>query len=139
MSRRSVRVNYPGKKYLTEAEATEVLSTGSPRPEWFEPWVERAVWMGNETTHQFGYTHVYATAGSFQYDFAAWPTKEGLGAGLEALWRRHAGERVVGDDPSYPACEDCQGVVYFMPDEAPRLRLVIEFDDEASDEQEAAQ
>jgi len=135
MSRRSVRVNYPGKKHLTESEAAEVLSTGSPKPEWFEPWAERAVWMGNETAHQFGYTHVYSIAGSFQYDFAAWPTKEGLGAGLEALWRRHVGERGFGDDPTYPACEGCQGVVYFMVDEAPRLRLVVELD--SDDEQEA--
>jgi hypothetical protein len=129
-----ITVNYPGKKRLTEAEAAEVLRTGSPRPEWFEPWAEHAVWMGRETKHGFGYVHVYSIAGSFQYDFAAYPTKEGLGSGLEALWRLHNGKLGPTDDPSYPKCEGCQGVAYFMPDEPPHLYMVVEYDEDDEDE-----
>jgi len=131
-----ITVNYPGKKRLTEAEAAEVLRTGSPEPKWFEPFAVQGVWLGRETKHGYGYVHVYSIDGSFQFDFATWNTKEGLGAGLEALWRHHT-RQGLQQDPTYPRCEDCQGVVYFVPDELPRLRLVIEYDEDDDPDDDA--
>ncbi|MGM7699442.1 hypothetical protein [Microbacterium sp. A84] len=131
MSRR-VPADYPGKKYLTESEQNKVLASG-PDPKWFEPWAERGVHMTDATKYGYGYIHVHSTHGSFNYDFAAWDTKEGLGRGLEDLWERHQDKPNRLD--SYPKCEGCQGVVYFMPDEPLHLRLVVELDDEGEDDQ----
>jgi hypothetical protein len=120
--------DYPGKRSLSDIDAQRVLQSG-PDPKWFEPWAERGVHLSNATSHGYGYFHVYSIAGSFQYDFAAWPTEEGLSLGLDALYHHHTG-RGFQEDRTYPRCEDCQGVMYFMPDEPLRLRLVIEQDDE---------
>jgi len=130
-------VNYPGKKRLTQAEQAEVLRTGSPYPKWFEPWATHGVWLGRETKHSYGYVHVYSIDGSFQFDFATWNTKEDLGRGLEALWRHHSPEGDPFGEPGYPRCEECQGVVYFIEEEGPRLRLVIEYDDDDAGDEEA--
>ncbi|GLI28503.1 hypothetical protein ARHIZOSPH14_27450 [Agromyces rhizosphaerae] len=124
--------DYPGKRSLSETEARRVLQSG-PDPTWFEPWAERGVNLSNATSHPYGYFHVYSVAGSFQYDFAAWPTEEGLCWGLEALWNHHTG-RGLQEERSYPRCEECQSVVYFTADEPLRMRLVIEQDDEDEDE-----
>jgi hypothetical protein len=91
---------------------------------WLEPWVERGVMLANLTKHDYGYLHVYSIAGSFQYDFAAWPTEESFRWGLQALHQHHTRKGPI--DRSYPKCEECQGVVYFAPDQPPRLHLVIE-------------
>lgn len=128
MTRRFVDADYPSKKRLTETEMHDELRNG-PDPDWFQPWAERGVMLGNLTTHGYGYIHVYSIAGSFQYDFAAWPTEEGLRYGLQALHSHHTRQGLVLDR-TYPRCEECQGIVYFAPDQPPRLHLVIEPDDE---------
>jgi hypothetical protein len=128
-------VDYPGKRSLSEAEAQRVLQSGAPEPEWFEPWAERGVHLSKATARDYGYFHVYSIAGSFQYDFASWPTKGGLARGLETLWHHHIG-RGLQEDPGYPRCEECQGVMYFMPDELPKLRLVVELDDPEDEEED---
>ncbi|WP_315070325.1 hypothetical protein [uncultured Microbacterium sp.] len=127
MSRQWVPADYPSKKRLSEAEALEALDHG-PKPEWLEPWIERGVMLANLTKHGYGYVHVYSVAGSFQYDFAAWPDQEGLNWGLDALWQHHSKQSPLGDR-SYPRCEECQGIVYFTPDQPVRLHLVVEQDD----------
>ncbi|MCZ4301339.1 hypothetical protein [Microbacterium oxydans] len=117
MSRRTVRANYPGKKRLTETEMDRVLRDGPPL-EWFEPWAERGVMLARMTSHGYGYFHVYSEDGSFQYDFAAWPTEEGLRWGMERLHKEHTD------------CQGCRGVMYFTPDQPPRLHIVVEQDEE---------
>lgn len=138
MSKR-IPADYPGKKSLTETEANNALRNG-PELTWFEPWAVRGVHLSDATSFAYGYTHVYSTDGAFNYDFAAWPNKEGLALGLDALWHHHTRRGLVLD-PTYPRCENCQGVVYFMADEPPHLKIVIEQDDEEdlSDEGEADQ
>lgn len=137
MSRAWTKADYPGKKHLSKTEAMDALSRG-PKPEWFEPWVQRGVMLSSLTEHGYGYIHVYSIAGSFQYDFAAWPDQEGLSLGLDALWHHHTG-RGLQLDADYPRCEDCQGVVYFTPDQPIRLHIVVEQDDELDDEGEEYQ
>ncbi|AZH79147.1 MULTISPECIES: hypothetical protein [Microbacterium] len=124
--------DYPSKHSLTETEANNALQFG-PDLAWFEPWAERAINISDVTTHAYGYTHVYSSHGSFNYDFASWPTKEGLALGLEDLWRDHTGRGFTTTDRTFPKCQDCQGVVYFAPDEPLRLYLVIEQDDDEDD------
>ncbi|WP_194411291.1 hypothetical protein [Microbacterium cremeum] len=134
MSRRTVRANYPNKKRLSESEQTELLRSG-PHPEWFEGWAERGVMLARMTSHSYGYFHVYSDGnGSFNYDFAAWDTEEGLRWGLQALHSHHVGQGPR--DLTYPKCEDCRGVMYFTPDQAPRLHMVIEQDEDDSEADE---
>ncbi|OAN29000.1 hypothetical protein A4X17_05280 [Plantibacter sp. H53] len=128
MTRRFTPASYPGKKRLTEAEQNEELRSGPP-PEWLEPWVKRGVMLADLTKHGYGYIHVYSIAGSFQYDFASWPTEEAFRWGLLSLWEHHLG-RTPAVDRTYPKCEECEGVVYFAPDQSARVRVVIELDEE---------
>lgn len=127
-----IPADYPSKRSLTETEANNALKNG-PELKWFEPWAERAVNISDITPHPYGYTHVYNTAhGGFNYDFASFGNKEDLALGLEDLWRRHTG-RGFTTDPTFPKCRDCQGIIYFAPDEPLRLYLVIEQDDDGDD------
>lgn len=115
---------YPSKKRLTEADQNNVLRHG-PDPKWFEPWAERGVNMSDATEASYGYFHIYSQDGAFNYDFAAWPTEQGLRWGLDALWERHH----KPDPNGFPQCTDCRSVMYFMPDELPRMYGVVEADD----------
>jgi hypothetical protein len=117
MARRGVAANYPSKKRLTETERNDLLAHG-PKTSYFSPWAERGILLVRLTSHAYGYIHVYSQQGSFQYDFAAWDSQEGLNWGLEDLWKRH------------PDCDACQGVIYFQPDEPLRLYMEIEADEE---------
>lgn len=119
---KKVRANYPGKRVLTWAEAESVLRHG-PLPAWFQPWAERGVILPGLTRHGYGYLHVYSVDGSFQYDFAAWADQEGLNWGLESLYKGHS------------RCDDCRGVLYFVPDQPLKLRIVIEKDDLPRDDE----
>lgn len=125
-----VEAGYPGKRYLTETEAQNDLKHG-PELHWFHPWATRGVNMADSHPQGYGYFHVYSRDGAFNYDFAAWPTEEGLRHGLEALWNLHGGQGIT-TEPGYPRCDECESVMYFVPDSAavPRLRAVIEWDDE---------
>ncbi len=67
--------------------------------------------------HGYGYIHTHGGQESFQCDVATWASQEGLNWGLEALHKSHS------------RCDECQGVLYFMPDEPLRLRLLVEEDD----------
>jgi len=125
-----IPVNYPGKKSLRETEAVGALKRG-PELHWFHPWAKRGVNMSDAHPQGYGYFHIYSANGAFNYDFAAWPTEEGLRYGLETLWQHHTGEGIP-DDPTYPRCERCESVMYFVPDAAaePRLYGVVEHDGE---------
>ncbi|QKJ19180.1 hypothetical protein [Microbacterium hominis] len=125
-----IKVNYPSKRSLTETEAANVLKHG-PDLRWFEPWAARGVNLSDTQAQGWGYIHIYSVGGAFNYDFASWPDEAGLRAGLEALWHRHTGEGIQ-TDPTFPKCDKCESVMYFVPDSAavPRLYAVIETDDE---------
>lgn len=131
MSARRIPADFPGKQSLTEVEAAHSLQRG-PDLKWFEPWATRVIDMTGVNRGQYGYVHVYMRNGGFRVDSASWPTEEGLARGLEDLWRDHGGEG-LRSDPSYPRCDDCLGVSYFVADEEPRLRAVIEPDGEGEE------
>jgi hypothetical protein len=131
MSRaKRVRADYPSKQTLTETEVIRVLRDG-PDPKWFQPWADQVILFPGLTKHSWGYIHVYSSNGSFQYDFAVWADKEGLSWGLEDLHGRHT---TRSRKSSYPRCDDCLGILYFVPDEPLRMYLVIEVDEEEGDQ-----
>lgn len=129
-----IPADYPARKFLTEAEAKRNLQRG-PELRWFEGFAERAIDMTGATQHGYGYVHSYLLAGAFRYDFAAWDTEEGLARGLESLWHDHGG-RGMRTDATYPRCDECLSVVFFTPDEPPRLFAIVEPDGVGEEEVE---
>ena len=126
-----IPVQYPSKRSLSESEAANALKRG-PELHWFHPWAKRGVNLSSTHPQTYGYFHTYRREdGSFNHDFAAWPTEEGLRYGLEALWEHHTGEGIT-EDPTYPRCDKCESVMYFVPDVAaqPRLYGVVEHDED---------
>jgi len=132
-----IPVGYPGKPFLTEAEAWHDLRHGpsDPKLEWFEPWATRVIDMTGVNRGQYGYVHVYMRDGAFRVDSASWPDEAGLIRGLDSLWNDHKdGPRAPG---AYPKCEDCISVAFFTADEPPRLlRATIEPDGVAEENPE---
>lgn len=118
------RVDYPSRRVLSKPEAMRVLQSG-PDPKWFEPWAEHGVLFPGVAKRRYGYIHVHGSPESLECDVATWDSREGLSWGLEALYKRHS------------RCDQCQGVLYFAPDEPLRLRLLVEVDD--LDDEEADQ
>ncbi len=103
---------YPGKAGLSKFEAQHVRDHG-PSPSWFAPWAQHVALFPGVAPEPYGIIHLHGD----QSDVATWSDLDGLGRGLDALYRSHV------------ECEGCQGVLYFRADE-PRLRIVIELDDE---------
>jgi hypothetical protein len=118
---RWIEESYPSKQWLSRSEAMHVLKDG-PLPKWFEPWAAHGVLFAGLTEHGYGYVHVHGSGGALQCDVATWTTQDGLNWGLQDLHMSHS------------RCDECQGVLYFAPDEPLRLRLVVEVDDEEDDQ-----
>lgn len=113
-----IRVDYPGKKRLTESEAMEHLRHG-PALAWFEPWLRETTLAFPDMAKRggFGYAHVSGgSEGPFQIDIRTFWTREDLQWGLDTLHGLHA------------RCDDkCDGLLYWTPTtvtSGPELKLV---------------
>ncbi|QNE47571.1 hypothetical protein F1C58_12115 [Glaciihabitans sp. INWT7] len=108
---------YPGRPNgLSKFEAEQVRDHG-PDPKWLEPWAQHVVLFPGVTPEPYGLMHLHGD----QSDVSTWGDQDGLSRGLDAMYRSHT------------QCDDCGGVLYFALDE-PRLRAVIELDDEEASE-----
>lgn len=121
----SIRVNWPGKHNLTDREADEVLRSG-PKLGWFEPAYPRGILLA-DVRQRYGLVRVFTDGTeSVHYEFEFFDDRQGLAWALNAQWEGRSRE---SDEPRLP-----YDVYYFEPDKPIRLRLVIEQDEEDSEE-----
>ncbi|GAA1850006.1 hypothetical protein ACFQZV_07295 [Microbacterium koreense] len=103
----TVEADYPGKKTLTEAEATSHLRHG-PKLAWFMPWLRETPlrFLGMRKRGGYGYAHVSGgSEGPYKIDVRTFWDEEGLRWGLDTLHglRGHC-------------TDDCDGLYYWTPD-----------------------
>lgn len=102
-----IPATYPGKRWLTEAEALHDLKFG-PKLAWFAPWLRKTTlrFAGMNKRGGYGFAHISGgSEGPFKVDLRTFWDEAELRAALDTLHGLTA------------RCDDnCDGLFYWTPD-----------------------